>query len=188
MYISIVIPAYNESGNLFQLIDSCNRVLESIGQSYEIIVINDGSTDDTLEQLIKLLNIFSHLHVIDLSRNFGKEAALTAGLDAATGSAVIPMDADHQHPPELIPLMINRWQDGFDVVLCRRASRKSDRWLQRHIARLFYRIHNAVSEVELPHDVGDFRLLDRKVVNALKLMPERRRFMKGVFAWVGFRT
>ena len=188
MDISLVIPAYNESGNIKQLLDASVKVLETTGMSYEIIVINDGSTDDTLEQLIKLITSLPQLRVIDLSRNFGKEAALTAGMDAATGRGVIPMDADLQHPPELIPLLIERWQQGFDVVLCRRASRKSDHWLQRRISSQFYRVHNALSELVIPQDVGDFRLLDRKVVEALKLMPERRRFMKGIFAWVGFRT
>ena len=188
MDISLVIPSYNESSNIKQLLDACVKTLDMTGMSYEIIVINDGSTDDTLEELIKLINSLSQLRVIDLSRNFGKEAALTAGMDAATGRGVIPMDADLQHPPELIPLLIERWQQGFDVVLCRRASRKSDHWLQRRISSQFYRFHNALSEIVIPQDVGDFRLLDRKVVEALKLMPERRRFMKGIFAWVGFRT
>ena len=188
MDISLVIPAYNESGSIKQLLDASVKALESTGMSYEIIVINDGSNDDTFEQLIKLLNNLSQLRVLDLSRNFGKEAALTAGIDASTGRGVIPMDADLQHPPELIPLLIERWQQGFDVVLCRRASRKSDHWFQRHISSMFYRVHNAVSELVIPQDVGDFRLLDRKVVEALKLLPERRRFMKGIFAWVGFRT
>ena len=186
--ISLVVPAYNESGNIRQFLQATGEVLLSTGMSFEIIVINDGSTDDTLAQLMQILGNLPELRVIDLSRNFGKEAALSAGIDAATGCAVIPMDADLQHPPRLIPLLIERWQEGYDVVLCRRASRDTDHWLQRWVSRLFYRVQNSVAEIDIPQNVGDFRLLDRKVVNALRLLPERRRFMKGIFAWVGFRT
>lgn len=188
MDISLVVPAYNESGNVKQFLDAAKEALGTTGMSYEIVVVNDGSTDDTLPRLMQLIGGNPELRIIDLSRNFGKEAALTAGMDAAIGRAVIPMDADLQHPPKLIPLLIERWQQGFDVVLCRRASRDTDHWLQRWVSRLFYRVHNAVSELDIPQDVGDFRLLDRKVVEALRLLPERRRFMKGIFAWVGFRT
>lgn len=186
--ISVVVPARNESGSILQLLSITNDVLAKTGMSYEIVVVNDGSTDDTLSILTQSIKAYPHLRVIDLSRNFGKEAALTAGIDAAVGKAVIPMDADLQHPPGLIPKLLERWQEGFDVVLCRRASRATDHWLQRWISRLFYRVHNAVSEIDIPADVGDFRLLDRKVVEALRLLPERRRFMKGIFSWVGFRT
>lgn len=186
--ISLVVPAYNESGNIQQFLLVANEVLQSTGMSYEIVVVNDGSRDDTLATLIEAVRGNQHLRVIDLSRNFGKEAALTAGLDAARGKAVIPMDADLQHPPNIIPTLIQRWQQGYDVVLCRRASRDTDHWLQRQFSSLFYRVHNAVSEHAIPEDVGDFRLLDRKVVDALCLLPERRRFMKGIFAWVGFRS
>lgn len=188
MDISLVVPAYNESGNIEQFLLAAKEVLELTSLSYEIVVVNDGSTDDTLAQLMRLIGNHPELRIVDLSRNFGKEAALTAGLDAATGRAVIPMDADLQHPPKLIPLLIERWQQGFDVVLCRRASRDTDHWFQRWVSRLFYRVHNAVAELDIPADVGDFRLLDRRVVEALRLLPERRRFMKGIFAWVGFRT
>ena len=188
LQISLIVPAYNESENIERLIISAKEVLESVGLQYEIIVINDGSTDDTMPKLIGLIDSHKELQVIELSRNFGKEAALTAGLDAATGQAVIPMDADLQHPPSLIPLLIDHWRKGFDVVLCRRMSRVTDDWLQGWLSRLFYRFNNALAEVEIPSDVGDFRLLDRKVVDALRLLPERRRFMKGIFAWVGFRT
>lgn len=188
MDISLVVPVYNEAGNIRQFLNAIERVLQSTGLSYEVIMVNDGSLDNTLPVLIDAASENLHLKVIDLSRNFGKEAALTAGLDAATGDAVIPMDADLQHPPELIPQLIHRWREGYDIVLCRRASRDTDHWLQRWFSRFFYRVHNAVAENAIPTDVGDFRLMDKKVVAALRLLPERRRFMKGIFSWVGFRS
>jgi polyisoprenyl-phosphate glycosyltransferase len=126
--------------------------------------------------------------VLELSRNFGKEAALSAGLDAATGDAVIPIDADLQDPPELIPALIAAWQKGADVVLPERRDRESETFLKRNTAKLFYRLHNWLSQVQIPANVGDFRLLDRSVLDALKQLPERQRFMKGLFAWVGFKT
>ena len=175
MDISLVVPAYNESGNIEPFLCAATEVLQSIGMSYEIVVVNDGSRDDTLVKLVHLIEKYPPLRIIDLSRNFGKEAALTAGLDAAVGRVVIPMDADLQHPPRLIPLLIAHWQQGFDVVLCKRASRDTDHWLQRWVSRLFYRVHNAVAERDIPPDVGDFRLMDRRVVDALRLLPERRR-------------
>ncbi len=186
--ISLVVPAYNESESIKKFLETAVSVLLTTGMSYEIIIVNDGSKDNTLEILLNECNSYECLSIIDLSRNFGKEAALVAGLDAATGKAVIPMDADLQHPPELIPELIRQWQRGYDVVMCRRSSRSTDHWLQRWFASLFYRVHNALAEHSIPEDVGDFRLLDRKVVQALRLLPERRRFMKGIFAWVGFHS
>ena len=128
-----------------------------------------------------------HFSVIELSRNFGKEAALTAGLDAAKGDAVIPIDADLQDPPELIPVLIAAWKDA-DVVLARRCDRDSDTFLKRNTAKLFYRLHNWLSRAQIPPDVGDFRLIDKSVLEAVKQLPERQRFMKGLFAWLGFKT
>lgn len=188
LVVSLIVPVYNESGGIERFILAAKEVLDRLDLLYEIVVVNDGSTDDTLPKLIRLIDCHRELRVIELSRNFGKEAALTAGLDSATGAAVIPMDADFQHPPTLIPLLIERWRQGFDVVLCRRSSRSTDHWFQRWCSRHFYRLHNAIAELEVPPDVGDFRLLDRRVVDAIRLLPERRRFMKGIFAWVGFRT
>jgi glycosyltransferase involved in cell wall biosynthesis len=156
--------------------------------AFEIICINDGSTDGTLDKLVQAAERDARVRVIDLSRNFGKEAALTAGLDEALGDAVIPMDADLQDPPSLIPVMIEHWMKGAEVVAARRTDRACDTFLKRTTAALYYRIHNALSELKLPENVGDFRLIDRSVVNALRRLPERRRFMKGLFAWVGFRT
>jgi glycosyltransferase involved in cell wall biosynthesis len=184
----LVVPAYNESGNIEPFLCAVKDALEPTGLSYEIVIVNDGSRDNTLTKLMQLIEQFPPLRVIDLSRNFGKEAALTAGIDVAIGRAVIPMDADLQHPPKLVPLLIDHWKQGFDVVICKRTSRDTDHWLQRWISRLFYRVHNVMAERDIPPDVGDFRLMDRRVVDALRLLPERRRFMKGIFAWVGFRT
>ena len=158
-----------------------------VGYNYQIICVDDGSSDNTLSVLCGHAERNPRIEVLELSRNFGKEAALTAGIDAATGDAVIPMDADSQHPPELIREMLVQWETGSDVVLARRKSRETDHPLQRMMTRWFYHIHNRIAECPIPYDVGDFRLMDKRVVDALKQLPERRRFMKGIFAWVGFK-
>jgi polyisoprenyl-phosphate glycosyltransferase len=158
------------------------------GIRFEVICVDDGSRDDTLQRLIALVDRDVRFSVLELSRNFGKEAALSAGLDAATGDAVIPIDADLQDPPELIPALIAAWQKGADVVLPERRDRESETFLKRNTAKLFYRLHNWLSQVQIPANVGDFRLLDKSVLEALRQLPERQRFMKGLFAWVGFKT
>jgi glycosyltransferase involved in cell wall biosynthesis len=150
--------------------------------------VDDGSCDDTLAKLIEIDEQDAHFRVIEFSRNFGKESALTAGIDNAKGDAVIPIDADLQDPPELIPLMIQEWQSGAEVVLARRTDRSSDSFLKRKTAETFYRLHNRISRIKIPENVGDFRLMDRVVVDAIKQLPEHQRFMKGLFAWVGFKT
>lgn len=187
--VSLVIPFYNEGSAVDGLFRALGTALEPIGGvTFEIICIDDGSTDDTLQRLVAAARADQRVEVIELSRNFGKEAALTAGLDAARGDAVIPMDADLQDPPQLIAAMINKWRQGADVVLARRVHRDDDSALKRGSARWFYRIHNHVAAVEIPDNVGDFRLLNRTAVEALKRLPERQRFMKGIFAWIGFHT
>ena len=186
--LSIVCPFYNEAEGTSLFFRQLVPVLENLGMPFEIVCVNDGSRDGTLAALRAVVAQDSRVRVVDLSRNFGKEAALTAGLDHARGAAVIPIDADLQDPPELIPELVKKWQEGFDVVLARRVDRLSDSATKRLTAGLFYRIHNQISDLELPDNVGDFRLMDRRVLEALKLLPERRRFMKGLFAWVGFRT
>ncbi|MEX3959332.1 glycosyltransferase family 2 protein [Trinickia sp. EG282A] len=187
--VSLVIPFYNESVTVERFFEKMEPVLESIESViFELICVNDGSTDGTLDKLLIASDRDSRVRVIDFSRNFGKEAALTAGLDEASGDAVIPIDADLQDPPSLIAVMIEHWFDGAEVVAAKRSSRACDTFLKRTTAGLYYRIHNALSEVKLPENVGDFRLMDRAVVNALRSLPERRRFMKGLFAWVGFKT
>lgn len=155
---------------------------------FEVICIDDGSCDNTLIKLISIAEKDSRFQVIELSRNFGKEAALTAGFDAATGDAVIPIDADLQDPPGLILEMIKEWHKGAEVVLARRVDRSSDSFLKRKAAEIFYKFHNALSTIKIPENVGDFRLMDRVAVDALKQLPEHHRFMKGLFAWVGFKT
>lgn len=185
--ISIVCPMKNEADNLAVFLARLVPVLKTVAERYEIICINDGSDDDTLAQLLSARTDDPHLRIADLSRNFGKEAALTCGLDLSAGDVVIPMDADLQHPPETIAEMVLRWREGYEVVLARRQHRTNESWLRRSTANGFYRLHNKISEIDIPADVGDFRLMDRKVVEAIKRLPERRRFMKGLFAWAGFR-
>ncbi len=178
---------HNEEDSLSAFFTRLLSALDATGESCEIICVNDGSRDGTLERLREFQKSEARLRVVDLSRNFGKEAALTCGIDHALGDAVIPIDADLQDPPELIVEMVRVWRQGFDVVLAQRVDRSSDNLFKRKTAEWFYRLHNAISDPPIPANVGDFRLMDRRVVDALKLLPERRRFMKGLFAWVGFR-
>ncbi|MBW7849745.1 MAG: glycosyltransferase family 2 protein [Rhodospirillales bacterium] len=185
--VSVVIPFYNEVGNVERLFDRLVPVLNGCTAAWEVVCVNDGSRDDTLARLICAHHADPRIKVIDLSRNFGKEAALSAGLAAAAGRAVIPMDADLQHPPEAIPAMIAKWREGFEVVLAVRENRSDQDIFGRCAARAFYWIFERLSDVKLPAEVGDFRLMDRKVVAVINRMPERNRFMKGIFAWVGFR-
>jgi polyisoprenyl-phosphate glycosyltransferase len=185
--LSLVVPFYNEEDGCPAFFARVVPILESLTPDYEIVCVNDGSGDRTGQLLAAEHLRNRRVKLLDLSRNFGKEQALTAGLDHARGRAVIPLDADLQDPPEVIPELVARWREGFDVVLAVRADRSSDSWLKRASARLFYRLLGRMSECPIPADVGDFRLLDRRVVEALKLLPERTRFMKGLFAWLGFR-
>ncbi|KXW56062.1 glycosyltransferase family 2 protein [Ferrovum sp. PN-J185] len=186
--LSLIVPMHNEAGNIDTLYQRLANVLSPLSVSWEMICINDGSTDDTLNELLKAQRIYKEICIIDLTRNFGKEAALSAGLDFAKGEAAIPIDADLQDPPEIIPQMIELWRKGFEVVLAKRKTRTGDSFVKRNTAHLFYRIINKLSEVDIPQDTGDYRLISRPVINALKQLPERRRFMKGLFAWVGYKT
>jgi glycosyltransferase involved in cell wall biosynthesis len=187
--ISVVIPFFNEQEVLQRLFDRLNEVLAPVPEfDFEIVCVNDGSGDQTLDRLLMIASARTDVVVVDLSRNFGKEGALSAGLAVATGDAVIPLDADLQDPPELILTMLEKWQAGYEVVLAKREDRSADSYLKRAMARTFYKIHNLVADVTLPEDVGDFRLMDRAVVDALNKLPENCRFMKGLFAWIGFRT
>ena len=184
-----MVPVYNESETIGLFLDRVKQVFDGVTQlSLDIVFVNDGSTDDTLERIIELQQENPSVRILDLSRNFGKEAALTAGLRAASGQVVVPIDVDLQDPPELILEMIEKWREGFDVVVGKRINRSSDSWAKRKSSAWFYRIHNKISETKIPENVGDFRLLDRAVVNSLNQLPESRRFMKGLFAWVGFQT
>lgn len=187
--ISIVAPFYNEGDGVARFHAALSAIAAQLADfDFEFVCVDDGSRDQTLAELIALTGRDPRVLVIELSRNFGKEAAMTAGLDAATGDAVIPIDADLQDPPELIARMIGAWVDGTEVVLARRIDRSTDSFLKRKTAEVFYRVHNRLSTIRIPENVGDFRLLDRVVVDALKRLPEQHRFMKGPFAWVGFRT
>lgn len=185
--LSVVVPMHNEEEMLEQLFQRLEKTLGEITPDYEIICVDDGSTDSTLAELIKRRVLNQRVKVISLSRNFGKDIALSAGLDFANGDAVVPLDADLQDPPELIVEMVEKWREGYDVVYGTRKSRDKDTFFKRFSAHAFYRLHNQMADIEIPHDTGDFRLLDRKVITALKELPERSRFMKGLFSWVGYR-
>jgi glycosyltransferase involved in cell wall biosynthesis len=186
--ISILCPCYNEEEMIPKFFHEMMPVMENSGESFEFICVNDGSQDATLNILQSFAQKDKRINVIDLSRNFGKEAALTAALDYSSGDAVIPIDVDLQDSLELIPQMLIKWREGYDVVLAKRIDRSSDSFMKRFTAWLFYKLHNQISSPSLPENVGDFRLMDRRVVNALKTLHEHHRFMKGLFAWVGFKT
>lgn len=187
--LSLVVPVLNESETVGLFLERITEVFDDQASiQLEIVFVNDGSTDGTLEILLARQRDDGRIRVVDLSRNFGKEAALTAGLDAARGQAVAPIDVDLQDPPELLLDMIDLWRQGYDVVQARRVDRGSDSLTKRISASWFYRFHNWIAQPQLPENVGDFRLMDRIVVDALVALPESRRFMKGLFAWVGFRA
>jgi glycosyltransferase involved in cell wall biosynthesis len=189
--VSIVTPFYNEQQGIEAFYVALSNVIGSASLKdtlFEVVCVDDGSSDLTLERLIELTLKDERFQVVELSRNFGKEAALTAGIDVATGDAVVPIDADLQDPPELIERLIEEWMRGAEVVLARRSDRDTDSYLKRTTAAMFYRVHNLLSATKIPENVGDFRLLDRVAVEALKQMPEHHRFMKGMFAWVGYKT
>jgi glycosyltransferase involved in cell wall biosynthesis len=185
--LSLVVPIFNEENSCESFFDRAIPVLKEVTDNFEIVCVNDGSTDRSLEMLQRLHASDSRIKIVDLTRNFGKELALTAGLELATGDAVIPIDADLQDPPELIPKFVERWREGFDMVVAVRDDRRSDSWLKRTTSHLFYRVIGRIGDVPVPSNAGDYRLIDRTVVEVLKRLPERNRFMKGIFAWVGFR-
>ena len=185
--LSIVVPAYNEEHVLPIFVERIRDVLEKIGVSWEIVFANDGSRDSTAALLLQFHLTDPRIGFVSLSRNFGKEIALTAGLDHARGSAVVVIDADLQDPPELISEMMARFNEGFDVVYARRAKREGETALKRVTASAFYRVINVLADRPIPRDVGDFRLLSRRALDALLQLREQHRFMKGLFSWVGFR-
>ena len=186
--ISLVIPAYNEEESIHGFFSRVTPIMESVGYDYEFVFVDDGSRDNTASILTDLAASHSNVRFIKLSRNFGKEAALTAGLQYATGDAVIPMDCDLQDPPELIPEMVTKWEEGFKVVHAVRRSREKDSWLKRETARTFYRVMSAITDVAIPNNCGDYRLMDRDVVDAILSFGERNRFMKGIMAAAGFKA
>lgn len=186
--ISIVAPCYNESETVDLFVAEIDKILRDADFRAEIIFIDDGSRDDTRARLSRLATSRDNVRAIALSRNFGKEAALTAGVDYARGDAVIVMDVDLQDPPELVLDFVRKWRDGYDVVYAAREDRRSDTAAKRATANLFYRLFNKVSAIKIPENAGDYRLMDRRVVEHIKALPERSRFMKGLFAWVGFNA
>lgn len=185
--ISVVVPAYNEQEVLPEFHRRLSAVLDSVGAEREVIYVNDGSRDATLAVLKALQATDQSITILNLSRNFGKEIALTAGLDHTRGDAVVVIDADLQDPPELIPEMIRHWTEGFDVVYGKRAARDGESTLKKTTAFLFYRVIQRLSPVRIPEDTGDFRLLSRRAVDALRQCREQHRFMKGLFAWIGYQ-
>lgn len=188
--LSLVVPVFNEEASIDEFMATIRRVAdaEMATSAIEVVFVNDGSTDSTLDRLKALPPDGMRLVIVNFTRNFGKEAALTAGLAHASGDAVIPMDVDLQDPPELIPIFVEKWRAGADVVVGRRTSRTSDSLLKRVTARGFYRLFNRMARFKIPANVGDFRLMDRRVVEAVLSLGEGSRFMKGLFAWVGYRT
>lgn len=185
--LSLIIPMHNEAEVLPTTLAAVHAALDGLGLEYEIIGVDDGSTDETFAVLSGLAAADPRLRGLRLSRNFGKEAALSAGLDHCDGDMVVPIDADLQDPPSLIADFITLWEAGYDVVYGVRTERRSDTFFKRATAGAFYRLFNRISDVPIPGDTGDFRLMDRAVVEALRALPERNRFLKGLFAWVGFR-
>jgi glycosyltransferase involved in cell wall biosynthesis len=185
--ISCIVPAYNEAAHLPQFLPALVQALQALSPRWEILVVDDGSRDAT----VAVVRPFLHeagVRFLSLSRNFGKEAALSAGLDHAAGEVVLMLDADGQHPLELLPALLQGWREGADTVCAVRDTRADEGFAKRWGTRLFYGIVNAGSPLPIPRDAGDFRLMDRMVVDALLALPERNRFLKGLYAWVGFRT
>ncbi|NOI81663.1 glycosyltransferase family 2 protein [Vibrio tubiashii] len=185
--LSVVVPYFNEQEVLPELHQRLSSVLDSLADTCEIIYIDDGSTDNSLAIVESFTSHSSTIHSVSLSRNFGKEAAMSAGLEHCHGLAVIIIDSDLQDPPELVPQMLDKWREGYDVVNMQRAERLGETWFKRQSAAVFYRLLNSMVKSEIPENVGDFRLLSREVVDHINRLPERNRYMKGIFAWPGFK-
>lgn len=184
---SIIVPVYNEELVLNECYKRLKNVLDTTKEFYEIIFINDGSVDSTLEKAIALTRIDPKIKIINFSRNFGHQLAITAGMDNAMGNAIIIIDADLQDPPEIILDMIKKWKEGYEVVYGKRIKRKGEGLFKKLSAKIFYRALKSMTTVDIPVDTGDFRLIDRKVCNALRQLPERNRYVRGLVSWVGFK-
>lgn len=185
-FVSVVVPVYNESSVLPAFHTELSDVMRSTGCRFEIVYVDDGSTDGSASLVQAWASTDTSVALVELSRNFGKEIALSAGLDHASGDAVVVIDADLQDPPSLIPEFLSHWREGYDVVYGKRSSREGEAWFKIVSARWFYRVMNRLSDVEIPEDVGDFRLLSRRAADALATLGERHRYMKGLYAWIGF--
>jgi glycosyltransferase involved in cell wall biosynthesis len=187
IYISCIVPIYNEGTLIKEFLTALASHLQQLSNNYEIIVVDDGSKDNSVPQIIDLSNKFA-IKILSLSRNFGKEAALTAGIDHAKGDVAILLDADFQHPIPMITTFLQTWADGYDMVYGIRNNRNTDKGLKRLCTKLFYWFMTKTSKLDMPANAGDFRLLDRKIITALQQLPERTRFMKGLYAWVGYNS
>lgn len=187
--LSVVVPVKNEENGIRLFVEQVSEVLARVAgkDGWEILFVDDGSTDETIAAIAAAHFRDPRVRALSLSRNFGKEAAISAGLEHARGQAVVPMDVDMQDPPEVLAEMVAKWREGYEMVFGVRRNRASDSISKRLTANLFYRAHNMISTDKIPENAGDFRLLDRKVVDAIRALPERNRFMKGLFAWAGFR-
>ena len=185
--LSIIVPFYDEQEVLEEFHSRLTKVLDSLPITSEIVYVDDGSKDNSLDLVSSFTSINSSISVIGLSRNFGKESAMSAGLEHCRGQAVILLDADLQDPPELIPQMIAKWREGYDVVNMQRSQRDGETWFKKFSAACFYKVMNVAAKIDVPENVGDFRLLSREVVDHINQLPERNRYMKGIFSWPGFR-
>jgi glycosyltransferase involved in cell wall biosynthesis len=185
--ISLVAPCYNEAENIEKYYEEVIRVLGDIPYNLQLVFVNDGSSDRTLNILLALSEKDKRVKIVDLSRNFGKEIALTAGLDYADGDAIVPIDVDLQDPPYVVKELIAKWEEGYDVVYATRAERAGETFMKKFTAKVFYKVIASVNKIKVPRNTGDFRLMDRRVVEELKKFKEQHRFMKGLFAWVGFK-
>jgi polyisoprenyl-phosphate glycosyltransferase len=184
---SLIIPIYNEEETIPELYRRVGAVMDSLDDSVELILVNDGSRDRSLKLIRELQEKDARVCYISFARNFGHQAAVTAGLNFARGQVIVVLDADLQDPPELVPSMIDRWQDGYQVVYAQRTKRKQESWFKRLTAYVFYRLLKRLADVDIPADTGDFCLMDRQVVDLLNSMPERNRYIRGLRAWIGFR-
>ncbi|MCL9685474.1 glycosyltransferase family 2 protein [Legionella maioricensis] len=184
--ISCVVPVYNEEALIAEFVTALDKTLKELAYPYEIVIVDDGSRDNTLAIIYQLKSQFP-IRYIRFSRNFGKEKALSAGLDHARGDAVILLDGDFQHPLELLAEFIAKWEEGNDMVYAVRQNRADESWLKRTCAKAFYQLTSKINRINIPANAGDFRLLDKKIVSALQKLPERNRFMKGLYSWVGFK-
>lgn len=184
---SIIVPMYNEEEVITTTFERLTEVMKQTNESYELIFVNDGSKDASAEIISELANIHDEVVLIDFSRNFGHQIAITAGMDYANGQAIIIIDADLQDPPEVMLRMIEKWKQGYEVVYGKRIKRKGETWFKKTTAKMFYRILRMMTNVEVPTDTGDFRLIDRKVCDVLKSLKEKNRFVRGLISWVGFK-
>lgn len=187
VYISCVVPVFNEEAVISAFVEKLQATLRELTHRFEIIIVDDGSRDHTLDKIRQLPKDY-RVKLLGLSRNFGKEIALTAGIEHSSGDVVILLDADFQHPVDILPIFLQNWAQGYDMVYGVRTDRESESYIKRNFAQLFYWVMQKITKINIPNNAGDFRLMDKKIISALKDFPERTRFMKGLYAWVGFKT